>query len=57
MLGRKSKAGKYLLKILLCRRITCELMLSDTFNKAFLSLSLGENNDRCITCFEPLLSL
>ena len=26
--ARKGKAGKYLLKILLCRRISCELMLS-----------------------------
>ena len=44
VLGRYSKAGKYLLKILLCRRIARELMLSVTLkvtlNKASLSLSL-----------------
>ena len=28
VIERNSKGGKYLLKILLCRRITCELMLS-----------------------------
>ena len=41
VLGRWSKAGKYLLKILLCGRIACELMLSVTLyamlNKASLS--------------------
>ena len=30
VLGTESKAGKYLLKILLCPRIACELMLSVT---------------------------
>ena len=44
MLGRLSKAGKYLLKILLCRRIARELMVSftlqATLNNASLSLCL-----------------
>ena len=42
-LEMKSKAGKYLLKILLCHRIAREIMVSvtllATLNKASLSLS------------------